>query len=112
VWASCATTRRPISSRWASVATGRRPGSSAAIRQEAVERSDRPSEQAAAATQQVSLRPLDVGAGRHDKERLVVEPSEEALEEELDLPRIGRADEKAQRHRSPILFRARATGSS
>ncbi len=68
--------------------------------EEVVEGPDRPSEQAAAALQEVAFHPVDVRPVRHDQKRLFVEPGEVALEEKGDFARVCGACDEAQAHRA------------
>ena len=75
-----------------------------------VEGADRPAEERRAPNQKLVLDAVDVRPVRHDEQRLEpvrgVERSEITTEQELDLARVGRAYDEAERH-PPTLARAR-----
>ena len=75
-----------------------------------VERADRAAEERRAPRQQLELDAVDVRHVRHDEHRLGpgrgVERSEITVEQKLDLARVGRARDQAERH-PPTLARAR-----
>ena len=89
-------------------ASFRRSGSEPA--KEVVERADRAAQQRRTPGQQLELDAVDVRPVRHDEHRLEpvpgVEHVEIAVEQELDLARVGRARDEAERH-PPTLARAR-----
>ena len=78
--------------------------------EEVVERADRAAEERRAPRQQLELDAVDVRHVRHDEHRLGpvrgIERSEIAVEQKLDLARVGRARDQAERH-PPTLARAR-----
>jgi len=86
----------------------RRSGSEPA--KEIVERADRAAQQRRTPGQQHELDAVDVRPVRHDEHRLQpvpgVEHVEIAVEQELDLARVGRARDEAERH-PPTLARRR-----
>jgi hypothetical protein len=78
--------------------------------EQVVEGADRAAEQRWTPLQKLALDPVDVRPVRHDEYRLPpvpgVEHGEITVEQELDLARVGRARDKAERH-PPTLARAR-----
>ena len=91
-------------------AAGERPWTGSEPAKEVVERADRAAEQRRTPRQQLELDAVDVRPVRHDEHRLApvpgVERGEIAVEQELDLARVGRARDEAERH-PPTLARAR-----
>ncbi len=67
-----------------------------------VERSDRAREQRGPAREQFALNALDIRSVRHDEHGLPLESGEITVEQRLDLARVRRPSDQAERHR-PIV---------
>ncbi len=78
--------------------------------EEIVECADRAAEERGLPGNELTLDPIDVRPVRHDENRLPIEGGQIAVEQALDLARVGRPRDETQRHR-PIVERA-ADGSS
>src|SRR5205823_14554988 len=67
---------------------------------EIVEGADRAGEENARAAEQLVLDTVDVRPVRHDEDRVAFERGQEAVEQQLDLSRIGGPDDQAETHAS------------